>query len=181
MARPTMAAIIAQVRLLVGDPASSQQTWSDDELQTFLDAHRQDYYYLPLTPIPTYTSTTTTWLKWYTVANGWWEDGVVLQDADYDTLTTSAEDLQSGIWTFPVTQSAVLLTGSAHDVHMAAADVCDAWIGKLRLAFDFTADGATFHRSQMITNLQAIAQRLRASGANGGVRMAQMTRSDVYA
>lgn len=178
MARASMAALITQMRLLIGDPVS-QSTFSDDELQTFLDGQRVDEYYAPLRPIPSVAAGgATSYLEWR-AANGWYEDSVTLRDASYGTLTPDTEDLQRGVWTFAASQTSVRLSGSRYLVWQAAADAVDAWIAKVKFGYDFTADGATFKRSQMVESLTTLAAKLRASGPDGGVITAQMIRDDV--
>ena len=179
MARNSLSSIISHVRLLIGDTAGSPQVWSDDDIQTFLDNHRQDVKYAQLYPVTDYSTGVAQYLEWR-AGGGWWDDDATLTDAQYQTLTPATKDLQRGVWVFATHTPDALLSGAAYDVNAAAADVCDAWIGKIKFAYDFTADGSTFHRSQMLDHLQALAVRLRSSGPNGGVRTAQLVRSDLW-
>lgn len=178
MARASMAALISQVRLLVGDPAGASATFSDDEMQGFLDDQAADVRYESLAPVPTIQPGGATEYLIWDAPVGWWEASEALTDSGYNTVTAASVDRQRGRWTFDMHQSAVLLTGTHYDVWLVAAAVADAWIGKLKLSYDFTADGATFHRSQMIEHLQGLATRLRSNGPNGGVRTAELIRSD---
>lgn len=178
MARVAMAALITQVRLLVGDPAGASATFSDDEIQTMLDNHAGVVRYLPLTAEPTIAEGGgTTYLTWF-APMGWWATDEALYNANYAALTPTSSDRQRGRWTFPVTQNDVLLSGTYYDPHLAAADVADAWIAKLKLAYDFAADGGDFKRSQMIAGLQTLAASLRAKSGNGGVQAATVARWD---
>ena len=122
MARSSMAALITQVRLLVGDPAGASAVFSDDELQTFLDNNATEAFYEALEAEPTIAAGgATTYLTWRHAA-GWWEADEVLTDSSYNELTAASADRQRGRWTFAASQSAVLITGTHFDVYMAAAE-----------------------------------------------------------
>ena len=178
-ARTSMADLITQVRFLIGDPSGASAVFTDTELQTCLDNNAVDVLYEPLRPIPTIAAGgATTYLMWEAEA-GWWESSEVLTDGSYNTLTASTSDRQRGRWTFAATQSAVLLKGARYDVYLAAAEVVDVWIAKVKLDFDFDADGASFKRSQKIKALTDLANTLRSKAGGGGVITAQMIRTDV--
>lgn len=178
MARTTLAALITQVRLLVGDPAGASATFTDDELQIFLDAHAMPVRYVSLTPEATIAPGGSTSYYTWTAPLGWWEDDETLTDSSYNALTPTTSDRQRGRWTFAASQNDVLLTGTYYDVHLSAADVADAWIAKLKLAYDFAADGGDYKRSQMIRGLETMAAALRAKAGNGGVLSAELRRWD---
>ena len=178
MTRSSMAALITQVRLLVGDPAGASAVFSDDELQTFLDNHATEAHYDLLAPEPTIAAGgATTYLTWHAAA-GWWEADEVLTDSSYNELTAASADRQRGRWTFAASQSAVLIVGSYYDVYLAAAETVDAWLAKIKLAYDFAADGGDFKRSQQVQALQEFGASLRQRAGNGGVLSATMTRWD---
>lgn len=176
-----MAALITQVRLLVSDPAGASATFSDDELQTFLDNNATDVFYEPLTPEPTIAAGGVTEYLTWRAGLGWWEASETLTDGSYNGLTAATADRQRGRWTFGEHQSAVLLRGACYDVYLAAAEVIDAWIAKLKLAFDFAADGGDYKRSQQVKALQELGKSLRAKAGGGGAIVAQMVRSDSVA
>lgn len=176
--RATMYQLVAQVRLLIGDPASNDATFSDDELQMFLDNQGFTVLYQPLTAEPTIApGGGTAYYAWFAPV-GWWESDESLTDASYNVLTPTSSDRQRGRWVFGTSQNDVLLTGRYYDVHLAAADAVDAWLAKLKLAYDFAADGGDYKRSQMVIGLQALASSLRAKAGNGGLQTATMTRWD---
>lgn len=175
MARASMAWLIARMRLLIGD---TDNTFSDDDLQAFLDNHAVDVYYEPLTPEPTIApGGATTHLTWRS-AYGWWEANETLVDAQYNALTPTVADRQRGRWTFGATQQAVYLRGARYDIYLAAHDAVIAWIAKLKLSYDFSADGGDYKRSQMIATLERLALSLRQQSGDGGVIVAQMERWD---
>lgn len=173
-----MYALVAHVRLLIGDPAGADATFSDDELQTLLDEHATAVRYASLTPeasiAPGGGASYYTWVA----PLGWWEAGETLTDSSYYPLTPTVIDRQRGRWTFSASQNDVLLTGTYYDVHLAGAAAIDAWLAKIKLSYDFAADGGDYKRSQMIKGLEAMAQTLRAKAGNGGAVTATMTRWD---
>jgi hypothetical protein len=165
MARSTMAALLTRLRLLVNDTAGASQTFSDDDLQRALDGQRFDARYSPLAPIDSIAAGgVISWFSWE-ADRGDWEDTATFADGSYNALTVSASDLIRGIWTFATHQAnSVLLSGSAYNLYAAAADVLEILASRKASEFDFTADGASFSRSQAVKQLrdQASAYRDRA-------------------
>lgn len=51
----------------------------------------------------------------------------------------------------------VYLVGKTFDVYAAAADLLESWAAKVKTAYDFTADGASFSRSQQVAALLSLA------------------------
>lgn len=169
--RASMAGIIQAVRLLIGDPASDDEQFSDNDLQALTTAHRLDVYYLALTPLPSVApGGAVSYLEWVADFPGLqWATDAVLTDGAYNVLTPAASDWERGRWTFAATQTAVLLKGSAYDTAGIAADACEAWIARLKGAYDFSADGASYQRSQQVAALQVLVQRLRGRSAHGAL------------
>jgi len=155
--RSTMTNLIDRVRTLINDPRSTSQTFDDQTIQNVLDDSRIDFMNEALMYKPTYVSGTIQYLNyWHEL--GSWEDGVVLKQFLYVTVTPSASDFIAGYWTFAqTTLPPVFLTGSTHDIYRAAADLLERWAAKLVLNYDFTSDGQSFRRSQAPTMLQALA------------------------
>lgn len=175
MARASMADLITRLRRLINDPAGVNQTWTDDELQDFLDAHRLDVRHARLRPEPTWTGSGVTYTDYY-ADYGDWESDVVLEDASGNDLTPATSDLLTGHWTFTDQDPPVYITGKTYDLYAAAAAVLEAWAARVALEFDFTADGASFRRSQKREALLALAAEYRRRArANRAV----MVRSDV--
>jgi hypothetical protein len=181
MARASMAALITQVRLLVGDPAGASATFSDDELQTFLDNNAADVFYEPLTPEPSIAAGGVTQYLTWRASVGWWEASEVLTDGSYNVLAAATADRQRGRWTFDASQSAVLIRGARYDVYLAGAEAVDVWLAKVKLAYDFSADGGDYKRSQQVKALQELGASLRAKAGGGGVLTAQLVRDDIVA
>lgn len=177
--RVGMLEIVDQVRLLIGDPVTDQ-VFSNEEIQTVLDAWRTDVFYMALTSQPTIApGGATSYLTWV-AGVGWWEAFETLTDGSYNVLAAATADRQRGVWTFAASQTTgVKVTGAYYDIYNAAADLTEMWMSKLKLEFDFSADNAEYKRSQKMTALRALAIRLRGLGSDGGVRIAQMVREDV--
>lgn len=175
-----MQALVTQTRLLIGDTAGAGAVFTDDELLAMLDNNATDVLYEQLTPRPTIQpGGATEWLTWQAAA-GWWESTEQLFDSGYNVLTPASANRQRGIWTFDEHQPAVLIKGSRYDVYGAAADALDAWIGKVKLEFDFAADGGDYKRSQKLAGLLALRDSLRARSGAGGVVTATQVRTDVW-
>lgn len=179
-----MNALVTQVRLLIGDPSSPEPVFTDDELLTMLDNNSTDVLYEQLAPLPTIQpGGASEYLTWRASA-GWWESGETLLDSSYGALTAATVNRQKGLWTFAEHENAVLISGSRYDVHGAAADAMDAWIAKVKLEFDFSADGGDYKRSQKLAGLISMRDMLRAKsgggGGAGGVVTAQQVRTDVW-
>lgn len=178
MARTSMTALIGQVRLLIADPAGDLPTFTDDELQTFLDNNAVDVFYEPLTPEPTVMPGGATQYLVWRAASGWWEANETLTDGSYNELTPTSADRQRGRWTFAEHQAGVSIRGARYDVYMAAYEAVQAWKAKLKLSYDFSADGGSYQRSQMVATLDALAASLRMMAGDGGVLAARMERWD---
>lgn len=165
--RQGMGAVVAQIRLLVGDTDVLAPVFSDEEVQSLADGARTDVLYQRLTPLPTIApGGATSYLTWVAAA-GWWETDGALVDGGYTVLTPAASDWQRGRWTFGAHQSDVLLSGACYDIYAAAAAVVEAWLARVKLEYDFSADGADYKRSQQINGLTALLARLRAQVGGG--------------
>lgn len=177
MARATMAALITRVRTLIGDTGVTPQ-FTDDQVEDFLDDHRRDEFYRQLSPVSTVSGGVTVYLR-YEAGVGQWETDAVLVDGDYGALTPATSDYSRGVWTFAASTSPpVMVTGSRYDVYGAAADALRAWLATLKLQFDFTADGATFHLSQQAKTIEQMIARYDAQ-AETAITTGTMMRGDV--
>lgn len=178
--RATMQALVTQTRLLIGDAAGGGAVFTDDDLLVMLDNNSTDVLYEQLTPRPTIQpGGATEWLQWQASA-GWWESTEQLYDSGYNVLVPASANRQRGLWTFDDHQSAVLITGARYDVYGAAADALDAWIAKVKLQYDFSADGGDYKRSQQLAGLVSLRDGLRSRSGTGGVVTATQVRTDVW-
>lgn len=193
-ARSGMIYLINKVRQLAkaGDDdytVALETYWSDDHLQDILDLCRVDVYERVLRPIAQTNSGGTVEYKAYEAPPGWWEESTngtaiwFLQD-DTGALVGTADysvAYATGRITFAADQSgsARYLTGRTYDVFEAAAQVWDEKAAHVADRYDFSADGASFKASQLVTQYERQAARLRARSPLGGVRTHRFVRDDV--
>lgn len=166
--RSTMAAIIAETRLLINDPAGGSQLFTDQQIQDHLDDTRDDVRYELLTSAPsivnlgeqTSTPADYIWADYFSKYH-WWESDCVIQDGHFIVLTPLASDFIVGHWQFdsltpfvdgtvPGQYPPLFATGKTYDINLAASTLWRFRAASLATAYDFTADGQTFHRSQQM-------------------------------
>ncbi len=191
--RSSMAAIIAETRLLIND-TSGAQVFGDQQIQDHLDDIRDEVRYEMLMQAPTIVnlsgspSGTASFIyaddfsQWH-----WWETDAVLQDGKFTVLTPLASDYLVGHWQFdsltpfttgtaPGQYPPVFITGKSYDVNLAASNLWRIRAGMLATAYDFTADGQTFHRSQQMAMCLKMADYYACKAR---LRSIQLRRDDV--
>lgn len=148
--RSSMADLIAEVRLKIADPSGGSQFFSDQQVQDHLDSTRLDLQYEALDPRPTLAPSAITWTDYYS-RYGYWEADATLIWGNYTTLTPDVSDFIVGHWTFNAGQyPPVFIKGKTYDVWRTSADLLEMWAASFAAAYDFTADGQTFHRAQIL-------------------------------
>ena len=163
-----MTALIARLRRLIGDADESNQVWTDDEIESVLDRHREWVQYEPLRPSATRTPGGSVEYRDHFAALTDWEEDAALCDAAFNILTPDASDWQTGHWRFnsPGKLPPILITGKSYDLCGAAVDVLERWAAREKLAFDFATDGQSFRESQKAAALLTLAgsyrQQMRA-------------------
>ena len=177
--RGSMGTLITRVRTHIADPSGGSAHFTDQDIQDELDRTRDDVRYDALREEPTFLNQTTTWLDYYDPQAGEWESDVTLLDSRFVVLTPATSDLLTGHWTFSATQNPpVFALGKRYDTYLAAAYMAERWAGSYAGAgYDFTADGATFRRSQVALSYLQMASDLRAKARP---RMAYTGRSDAW-
>ena len=178
MARTTMAALIARVRLLVNDtqPAGNGQVWTDDQIQDVMDASRLDVKNLSLKPMPTFTGSTIQYLDYY-APMGDWEDDLVIKQYLITVVTPATSENIVGHWTFSQTTLPPLyISGKTYDVYRSAADLLERQAAQWVLSYSMTVDGQSLQRGQVVTALQNLARTYRMKQR---VRNISLTRTDV--
>lgn len=176
MARSSMAALIARVRLLMNDPAGASQQFSDDDIQGVLDEGRQDMVNVALIPTPTYASSTIQYLNYYSDLGGWEDDYVLKQYLTVTVSPASVEPIAGHFQFASTTFPPVYITGKLHDIYRAAADLLQRWSARWALSYTFSSDGQSFQRSQAAQALQNLAREYRLQQRP---RMLKITRSDL--
>ena len=175
--RTTMADLITRVRELIGDPViagtPSTSTYTDQQIQDALDAHRTQVRNAPLRPLQTAnTSGTVTYRDWFAPRGGW-EASPVLTDASWSVLTPSASDCLTGEWTFSTDQTWVNASGNLFDIYGAAVDILYLTLQALSAQFDFAADGQSFSRSQQAAGVRALIDAYRVKVRAPAIRIIQ--------
>lgn len=160
--RSTMSSLITHARLLIADPAGGSQLFADQDVQDKLDECRTDLWQALLTPRITFSTAGMTYNDYYYIPGnapnakqrGFFEANEVLINGSFATLTPLTSDELIGHWTFNNQLPPVMIRGSRYDIYRASADLLDYKIAALsNTTYDFTSDGQTFHRSQILANL----------------------------
>lgn len=126
--RVSMAALVGRVRALVDSYGPSDFRFSDDQIQDALDQHRCEYRYLELAPLPTKTSSSTTYLN-FKAPIGDWDTATVLYDNDFDAQSPATSDYINGRWTFSAEPTRpITLVGFTYDRYAAAADLLEQMV-----------------------------------------------------
>lgn len=174
MARSTMATLITRLRRAVGDPAGTSQTWTDDELQDFLDEHRVEARVVELRAVRSVaTGGAVSYLE-FRAPRGFWEDGAVLQSNAYATLVPTTSLPLQGRWLFATDQTPpVYASGAIFDLYGAAAQLLEAWVGKVARDFDFQTDEQRFARSQKAAGLSKLALEYRRRSRPPGMSLVE--------
>lgn len=178
--RSTMSDLITRVSIMIGDPTNAQFT--TQQVQDYLDEHRDDVRYEGLAIAPSIVNTASTnnqpetiFADYYSKF-GWWEQDVVLQGqgsngAAWVVLTPVASDYIVGHWQFELTPFVngtvpgqlppVFATGKVYDPYAAAADLLEFWAAVLAGSYDVTVDGQTLRRSQLMQAKLTLATTYR--------------------
>lgn len=164
MARSGMDNLISRWRRMVDDAGTA--VWSDDQAQELLDDNRVTVYAESLTAIAQDTGTTVTYTVYHSRYGNQEElaSGITvwrLFDASGSTIGTASYtvDYQRGIVTFGADQhgSARYLDARSYDLAGAAADAWRQRAGMQADGYDFSADGASYNRSQWFKHCQEMA------------------------
>ena len=174
--RPSAAANILRIRTLINDPASVNQQWSDQIIQDVMDEGRIDVVNGSMIAKPIYSGSGILFLDYYTEM-GSWEDDYVLKQYLTTPVTPSTVEPIAGHFQFATTTlPPIYITGKLHDVYRAAADLLERWSASWALSYDFSSDGQSFKRSQVLPALQKLAHTYRMQQRPGTI---SMMRSDL--
>ena len=121
--RETLSDLVAQLRLMINDPAGSGTTFSDDVLADVLDNNSMISEYMPLTPRPEITNGVTQY-KVFEVRHRNWEANARLVNGSYEAITANTCDYKRGLFTFETSQNLpVMIHGTYFDLNGAAAEL----------------------------------------------------------
>jgi len=196
--RSTMLDLISRVSMMIGDPTNTQ--FSQQIVQDYLDAHRDDIRFEPLKIAPTIVANASTDNQPLTIFADyysnyeWWESDVVISGTNMSTnvawavLSPAGSDFIVGHFQFELTPFVngtapgqyppIFATGKVYDAYATAADLIEFWIATKMMAgtYDVTANGQTLHRSQMVAQMQKLADQYRKRAKP---KVAKMRRDDV--
>lgn len=140
---------------------SGQTYWSDDQLQTVLDQHREDVFSEALEAVPTVRGGTTYWYDYYCTPAVYEEGTATFQVTDaLGNAVTPTVNYQMGHLSFgTVSQggTAYYLTARKYDLNGAAAQVWNDKASYVSSAYDFSADGHSMSRSQLSKQYREMA------------------------
>lgn len=162
--RTTCKALLARLRKLIRDTDADCQTFTQDDLQTALDECRQRFRYLELTALETRAAGGAVSYVDFLAPLGDWEDTVALVDGQYNSLTPSTENLETGEWSFAAEPDTlpVYLSGFTYDLYRAAADLLEQWAAAKKLEYTFSPGSGQFVRSQQHQMILTTAAGYRA-------------------
>lgn len=159
--RPTMGSLISRVRLLIYDPAGTSQVFADQDIQDVLDESRADVYNGVLRPQATFSGSSILFLDYLSKLGGWEDDYVLKQ---YLTIPVTPSNVEPIVGHFQFAESTlppIVITGKIYDVYRAAADLLERQAAMWVLRYTMTVDGQSLQRSNVTTQLQALAKTYR--------------------
>lgn len=155
MSRTELQTLRVRVRRLIGDTATPL-VFTDDELDEALDEFRRDYVDEPLVQAPDGGT------SWYSDPK-FWEAGYVVEDGSGAVVAPAGtSEPLLGRFVLDPSPSSATISGRSHDVYAASASLVDSWVAKVKLEFDFTADGRSFQRSKKVEALMTLSSSLWA-------------------
>ncbi len=189
--RDGMADLILRLRMMTNSADSEytigyQTFWSDSQLQNILDRNRTDVIHEELRSIVEYTGGVP-FTKRHFSSWGDFESGTAvfwLEDAAGTKAGTAlyTPDYERGEFVFAADTGGTVyyLTGRSYDLHGAAAEVWEAKAEHFAEAYDFSTDGHSLKRSQLIQHCEQRAKHHRGlrRGATGTI---SMERDDINA
>lgn len=141
--------------------------WSDDALQGVLDRFRQDIYRERLTAVSTTITGSAYYYDYYAPVREY-EQGTAyfrIYNAGGTAITPTEINYEAGHISFGTVNqhgSAYFLTARAYDLNGAAAHVWRAKAANVAAYYDFSADGHSMSRSQMVRQFQEMADQFSA-------------------
>jgi hypothetical protein len=170
-ARTGMADLINQLRGLTQTSTNdytigSQTWWSDNQLQDYLDKHRQDVYNAQLTPIEEYQGGTPVYLNYYSGYHNFEQTTggtaiFYITDGVGAAVGTAlyTPDYNRGAVTFAADTggSTYYLYGRSYNLNAAAADIWRHKAGQYATAVNFSTDNHRIDRGEIIKNCLSMA------------------------
>jgi hypothetical protein len=185
MARGGMADLITQLRAKTAAGTADYSVagvtyWTDDQLQTMLDAERSAFYREALRAESLYDAGTVRFYDYFFPrqhvegsASG--TAGWRVEDGSGNTISISAYtvnmDAQQIVFSSDTQGSAYYLSGRSYDLERAAAAVWEQKAADVADRFDLQTDNHTLSRSQLYKHYMDMAKRYRSAAKPRTVRM----------
>lgn len=197
-ARASMTSLITKVRKMIADLAGENQQFDDETIEEYLDENRVDQRYETLmiassivNNVNTNGQAQTVFADYYSRFK-YWDQDTVIQGNDvtnnnaWIVLTPTTSDYLTGHWTFeddvfvsgsaPGQYPPIFATGRTYDPFLSAAQLLEIWAATLTCAYDFSVNGRSFHRSQMLDSKLKLAQTYRQQAKT---KVGKMIRPDI--
>lgn len=195
MARSGMATLLLRLRSMVEAGSADYSVngtsyWTDDQLQSALDMRGVTHIQLPLEPLSEYVAGAVEYHSYATALRHIEEQGsgtavFAIRDAGGTVHGTSewTANYDSGHFRFTADTdgSPMYLTTRAYDIAGAAADVWEQKAAHVSAWYDFSADGASFSRSQARKHYLEMAQFYRNQSQGARINSVRMVRFDANA
>ncbi len=146
--RDTLSDLVAQLRLMINDPAGDAATFSDDAIADVLDNNSTISDYVSLLPKPEISNGVTQYKK-FEARHRNWESDAQLVNGSYEGITAETCDYKRGLFTFAESQPLpVMIHGVYFDLNGAAAELWGMKASIWADQFDQSVDGGNFSLSQ---------------------------------
>ena len=173
--RAGMTNLVTRTQRLINDV--SEATWTEEQVQEYLDQNRMRANQMALQAEPTRGPSATTYTTFY-APYGNWEESVTLVDSGYNSVTADSLDYANGIFAFNSSQDnrPIMITGWYYDLYGAAADILEEKLSSNSDNYDFGADGGSYKRSQIGDKVKETVAHYRSLQWS---RTVSLVRSDV--
>jgi len=162
--------------------------WTGEQVQDVLDRHRTDIVREPLTAEPEFVAVSDQETHNYYTGHRNLEEAASgtpvwdIEDGTGASLGTAAYTVNYEAGHIRVAADTLgasyYLTARAYNLNRAAAAMWEMKASHAVKGYDFSADGATFHRSQVYDHCMKMAQHYKGMG---GMRVGRLFRDDVNA
>lgn len=184
--RATMQDLVDRLATLLNDSANA--TWTEDALQAELDRNRQRLNFALMEPEVSYDDSGNQQYLTFSSPHGDLEDGATYHDGGKSAITASTADFVAGRVVFSSSEEParpVYIVGWAYDLYGAAAALIEQHLITLAGAYDFSADGGSYKRSQQYTMYEKLAGRYGrmakgwSANSSDGVQFVELVRGDL--
>ena len=176
MSRSTMVQLIQHLRLMIGDSAAvPTPQFIDDDLQIFLDRHREVIRYAIMKPEQTPAPFTgiAQYLDFY-ADNQFWESDVTFYRMNFSAIIPDMIDCITGHISFNISMiPPIFIVGKYYDMNGAAADALDAWASAVALQTETHEGDAQYNlqqKSQALLKMSEIYRKKAWSGVHSIIR-----------